>query len=220
MEYKNTNMIHLYIDKTKYKLIFHLILLFLQINHNKIKCIIGKKIYIISIISFTFKNFMICNFINISYYFTLIMSLHKVILRIYKIGTPQMVILLNSIAKTKFEAIWHTSIEIFNKEYYFGDRIYISEPNKTSHGVPYKIFELGDTSISKEEFDMFLNNISEQFGPKTYNILLNNCNHFSNICSLFLCDKPIPQYILDVHEMSYKCEEVRKFSSLIFPDTN
>lgn len=163
---------------------------------------------------------MRCNFFRLNYFFTLIMSLHKVILRIYKIGTPQMVIMLNSIAKTKFEAIWHTSIEVFNKEYYFGDRIYISEPNKTSHGKPFKTYDLGETNFSEEDFNMFLNNISKQFGPNTYNILLNNCNHFTNICSQFLCDKSIPQYILDVHEMAYKCEEVRKFSSLFFPDTN
>ena len=58
----------------------------------------------------------------------------------------------------QIEGIWHTSIVVYGKEYFYGsDGIHNCLPGQTIvGGNPYKEFNMGETSIPKDVFDDFL----------------------------------------------------------------
>lgn len=46
----------------------------------------------------------------------------------------------------------------------------------------------------------YLKDIDKNFTQSTYNIISNNCNHFTNDICFFLTGKPIPDYVLNQHK--------------------
>ncbi|KAJ4784382.1 hypothetical protein LUZ62_035628 [Rhynchospora pubera] len=96
------------------------------------------------------------------------------------------------------EAIWHTGVVIYGREYYFGAGIQQDPAGKTPYGRPIKVVDLGTTHVPKEVFEDYLQEISSQYTPETYNLLAHNCNNFSNEVAQFLVGKTIPDYILDL----------------------
>ncbi|XP_047329568.1 desumoylating isopeptidase 1-like [Impatiens glandulifera] len=97
------------------------------------------------------------------------------------------------------DAIWHTGIVVFGKEYYFGRGIQVHSPTGTTpYGAPVKVVELGITHIDKDIFEIYLYEISRQYTTKTYSLLYHNCNNFSNEVSQFLVGAAIPDYILNL----------------------
>ena len=54
---------------------------------------------------------------------------------------------------------------------------------------------LGQTGVPLEIFAEFLDGIRDQYTAHTYNLVTNNCNHFSNECSMFLTGCAIPAHI-------------------------
>jgi len=98
------------------------------------------------------------------------------------------------------EAIWHTAIVVYNKEYFFGgDGINQCHPGGTMLGQPMKIEELGETQITEDIFKDYLQNQSrDRFKGDKYNLLEHNCNNFSDETAKFLVGKGIPQHILDL----------------------
>ena len=99
------------------------------------------------------------------------------------------------------EGVWHTSVEIFEKEYYFQDGIISVHPGSTHYGIPLKILKIGETRLTFDIFDDYIESIGHKYNGSTYNLMLNNCNHFSNDATLFLCSKAIPEYILNLPEI-------------------
>lgn len=72
---------------------------------------------------------------------------------------------------------------------------------QTPYGEPTKKMPLGHTAVPLSVFEEFLSALStSQFKPTSYNLLKNNCNHFSNEVSNFLCGVDIPKDILDLPE--------------------
>ncbi|KAF3328074.1 desumoylating isopeptidase 1 [Carex littledalei] len=96
------------------------------------------------------------------------------------------------------EAIWHTGVVVYGIEYYFGAGIQQDPAGKTPYGKPIKVVDLGTTHIPREVFEEYLQEISSQYTPETYNLLTHNCNNFTNEVAQFLVDKTIPNYILDL----------------------
>ncbi|KAJ3690100.1 hypothetical protein LUZ61_019264 [Rhynchospora tenuis] len=96
------------------------------------------------------------------------------------------------------EAIWHTGVVVYGREYYFGAGIQQDPAGKTPYGRPIKVVDLGTTHVPKEVFEEYLQEISSQYTPETYNLLTHNCNNFSNEVAQFLVGKTIPDYILDL----------------------
>ena len=96
------------------------------------------------------------------------------------------------ITGTAHEAIYHTSIVVWGKEYYFSGGIAISEPGTTDFGIPIKKIPLGRTEITKEDFEKHLKKIGPHFTHEKYDVFKNNCNHLSNDLSKFLLNKFIP----------------------------
>eukprot|EP00960_Hanusia_phi_P034543 751148-Hanusia_phi.AAC.2 len=110
----------------------------------------------------------------------------------------------------QIDGIWHTGVVAYGKEFFFGGGIQVGVPGKTPYGHPVDRIDLGETSIPEGEpsrcshcpsdgaadvFIEFLNDISPRFSMDTYDLLRNNCNHFSEEAAKFLTGKSIPEYI-------------------------
>ncbi len=63
-----------------------------------------------------------------------------------------------------------------------------------------KELPFGDTEIPLEVFEAYLAEISERYNMNTYNILKNNCNHFTNEILNFLTGSDLPDSVLKQHE--------------------
>ncbi|XP_074036198.1 uncharacterized protein isoform X2 [Leptinotarsa decemlineata] len=100
----------------------------------------------------------------------------------------------------KIDGIWHTSIVVFGREYFFGSRgVESCNPGSTALGQPLKVENLGETQVPYFIFIDYLNGLSESsFAGHTYNLLNHNCNNFSQEIAQFLCAASIPKYILDL----------------------
>jgi len=96
------------------------------------------------------------------------------------------------------EAVWHTAIVVYGREYYFGtDGINCYKPETTWFGEPVRIVPLGRTSVTKAKLHEFLRELDkEEFKAETYSLLKHNCNSFSNRLSVFLCGNGIPADVL------------------------
>jgi len=49
-------------------------------------------------------------------------------------------------------------------------------------------------------FEEYLKEIDSKFSFQTYNIIHNNCNHFTNDIAQFLTGQELPNYIMKQHE--------------------
>ena len=99
------------------------------------------------------------------------------------------------------EGVWHTGISVYNTEYFFGGGICQSKPKQSPYGYPVKEIKLGGTFITKELFEDFLKEIKNKYSAETYNLINNNCNHFTDACAEFLTGNGIPKDILNQHEV-------------------
>ena len=81
------------------------------------------------------------------------------------------------------DAIWHTGIVVFNKEYYFGKGICYDSINNTPFGKPIKMMDLGETKLTEKQFYAGLDEKLKKFNKNTYDVITNNCNHFSEACT-------------------------------------
>lgn len=102
----------------------------------------------------------------------------------------------------QLEGIWHTSIVAFGKEFYFDGGVGIVTepvPGSTRFGTPLRSESLGTTSKSLEAFLSWVaGQTKSKFGPNDYDLMANNCNHFTDAASLFLLGKNIPE---DIRQM-------------------
>ncbi|EFA77984.1 hypothetical protein PPL_08629 [Heterostelium album PN500] len=97
------------------------------------------------------------------------------------------------------QGLYHTSIAVFNKEYFFGQGVKSAEAGKTEYGsenLSEKIV-LGRTKKTEEEFTQFLNGLSASKYPVgSHDAFENNCNHFCNDLTQYLLNgKKIPDRI-------------------------
>ena len=50
------------------------------------------------------------------------------------------------------EGVWHTSIVVYGKEFYYSGGICFDKPQTTQFGTPVKELDLGETEIPIEDF--------------------------------------------------------------------
>lgn len=99
------------------------------------------------------------------------------------------------------EAIWHTGIVVYGKEYYFdgGVGIVHSSPGGSHFGTPKRVETLGTTTKGEGEFlEWVKQRRLDTFGPTHYNLLNRNCNHFTQAAAQFLVERDIPSEIRDM----------------------
>lgn len=104
------------------------------------------------------------------------------------------------IINKQIDGIWHTSVVVYGKEFYFSGGICFDNPKTTAFGQPVKEIKFGETEISPNDFHIYLQSIKNQFKFETYHIFENNCNHFTNAILEFLCGKTLHDEILNQHK--------------------
>ncbi|KPA81084.1 glycosyl hydrolase-like protein [Leptomonas pyrrhocoris] len=100
------------------------------------------------------------------------------------------------------EGIWHTSVVVFGREYYFDGGVgIVADPNpgRTRFGAPHRTEALGETAKRYEEFFAWTQRQrTSGFGPGDYHLLNNNCNSFTDAASVFLLGRHIPRDVLEM----------------------
>ena len=79
---------------------------------------------------------------------------------------------------TSLEAVYHTGVVAFGKEYWFGCGLQCAAESttQTQFGMPLRSVDMGTTEIDETMFEEFLTEVSSRFTPETYNLLRWNCN--------------------------------------------
>ena len=98
----------------------------------------------------------------------------------------------------KIEGVWHTSIHVHGKEYWFGHGMQVGLPRQTQFGTPKEVLQMGETEVDEEMFQAFLDEVHPRFNVGTYSLLEHNCNNFSDEVCEFLVGKKIPQHIVSL----------------------
>eukprot|EP01084_Bolivina_argentea_P120107 212905_1 len=98
------------------------------------------------------------------------------------------------------DGIWHTSIIVYEKEYFYGGGIQSDNPGQTPYGTPLRRIDMGETYKTQKEFHDYLSKIAPRFSPSKYDLFKHNCNTFADEAMKFLNDKPIPEYITGLPE--------------------
>jgi hypothetical protein len=97
----------------------------------------------------------------------------------------------------QLEGIWHSSIVAFGKEYYYARDTVFDDPGSTSFGKPDKVIELGHTLWRRDELhDFVVHDLKPVFHRQTYDVITNNCNHFTDRVSMFLVGHHVPDEVL------------------------
>jgi len=122
-------------------------------------------------------------------------SATSVVLHVYDLSNGLARQMSQAFLGKQIDGIWHTGVVAYGKEFFFGGGIQVGVPGKTPYGHPVDRIDLGETSIPEDVFIEFLNDISPRFSMDTYDLLRNNCNHFSEEAAKFLTGKSIPEYI-------------------------
>ena len=79
---------------------------------------------------------------------------------------------LSEIALGKeIEGIWHTSVYVYGREYYYAGGINKSQPKTTKFGKPIKEIDFGFTNKSKKQFEDYLRSINKNFTKNNYDLI-------------------------------------------------
>merc|ERR1712157_534120 len=93
--------------------------------------------------------------------------------------------------------VWHTGVSVFGLEYFFSNDTVFDDPGETSFGKPTKVVFVGNTLWTKQEMHAFISyELKPAFHRDTYDIICNNCNHFSDRLCMFLTGKRLPEEVL------------------------
>lgn len=85
------------------------------------------------------------------------------------------------------EGIWHTGVVAFGRKYWFGGKVLASDPGKAPFAGPIRCTELGSTLHTREELEDWLRfEVVSRYTRDNYDVLMHNCNHFSDEVSSFL----------------------------------
>jgi hypothetical protein len=99
------------------------------------------------------------------------------------------------------EGVWHTGIEVFGHEYFFGGGIQAARAGEFAREndlQPVQRFSVGSTAKSQAELHAWLETQRVTFSAQTYDLLRNNCNNFSDAVARFLTGQGIPGHILEL----------------------
>lgn len=96
----------------------------------------------------------------------------------------------------QMDAVYHTGIVAFGKEWWFGGGLSSATPGTTHFGSPLEIIDMGRTDVSEQAFMDWLKSVEPtRFSPQHYNLLTHNCNTFTDEAARFLVGKGIPEKI-------------------------
>lgn len=123
---------------------------------------------------------------------------HKVSLNVYDLSNGLARQLSTSFLGKPIEAIWHTGVVVYGKEYFYGGGIQSTAAGATQYGRPVRVVDLGVTHLPREVFEDYLRDIAPRYTAETYRLMTHNCNNFTNEAAQFLVGAGIPEYILSL----------------------
>ncbi|KAI0849077.1 P-loop containing nucleoside triphosphate hydrolase protein [Daldinia vernicosa] len=98
----------------------------------------------------------------------------------------------------QLDAVYHTSIELDNKEYVYDSGINVIRPGTSHLGQPLERIHLGKTDLPMEVILEYLDSLKHIYTPEAYDLFRHNCNNFSNDFAMFLLGKGIPSHIANM----------------------
>lgn len=119
----------------------------------------------------------------------------QVKIRLYDISQGMARIMSPRLIGKQIDGIWHSAIEVFGSEYFFGGGICKEHPGSTPFGTPVQFFDMGVTTRTQGELEAYLLSISHRYGIGTYHLLNHNCNNFTDEVCLYLVGQNIPAHI-------------------------
>jgi PPPDE putative peptidase domain len=119
----------------------------------------------------------------------------EVVLFVYDISGGMARMMSMAFTGKQIDGIWHTSVVVYGKEYYFGGGICSDLPLRTPYGTPVDKIKMGVTGKSLNDFSKFLQSISNRFTMESYDLIKHNCNNFTDECMRFLVNQKIPEHI-------------------------
>jgi hypothetical protein len=131
-------------------------------------------------------------------------------LRVYDLSNGMAKALSKQFLGIEIDGVWHTSIEVFGMEYFFHNSLRFEKIGACSFGTLFERIELGKTDCTKEQFEDFFKSCHSTWNEKTYDLIENNCNNFTNWIANFLVNRDIPEYILTLPEKVKNCENFKK----------
>ncbi|KAL0249022.1 hypothetical protein GEMRC1_004256 [Eukaryota sp. GEM-RC1] len=96
------------------------------------------------------------------------------------------------------DIIPHTSVCVYNTEYFFGMGIQQCPPLQSGHGNPVQFLDFGQTEIPQELFQEWLRTATSKYSSTSYNLLELNCNNFTNDAVDFLVGNSLPSSIIEL----------------------
>ena len=124
----------------------------------------------------------------------------EVVLLVYDLSQGMAASMSQALIGKHIDGIWHTSIVVYGKEWWFGGGICRAPPGTTPYGRPVQRHPLGRSHIPPSVFREFVTDAASRFSMETYDLLKHNCNHFSNELSNLLVGEDIPQHITSLPE--------------------
>jgi len=137
----------------------------------------------------------------------------------------------------QFEAIYHTGVVCFGMEYWYGGSLFQNEPPMDKFFGPpisvskigledseypvlkekgVKVIRLGYTLYTKNEALRFLNRLmTKKYRSDNYDVLKNNCNHFTDEFIYFLTGNHIPDDIRNLPEMAMQTTTAKLLRPLL-----
>nr|OQO25220.1 hypothetical protein B0A51_05793 [Rachicladosporium sp. CCFEE 5018] len=123
-----------------------------------------------------------------------------VTLQIYDLLPPSR---LSTILYTIGTSLHHSAVLLNDLEYAYGGHsvphktgVWSSPPGTVPPGGTFRCSVLqGYTTKSKDEIDALIRDISAKFLGTKYNLLTNNCNHFTSALCTALLNKPTPSWV-------------------------
>lgn len=112
--------------------------------------------------------------------------MYDVFLYIYDLSNGLAAQISMQLTGRHFKAIYHTSIVIHGREYFFGGSgIESSLPSQSPHGTPIEKRLVGQTEVDQNLWHSFLEDCSQDYGVGKYHLLEFNCNTFSDAALQF-----------------------------------
>lgn len=120
-----------------------------------------------------------------------------------------------SLLNKNIEAVYHTSVVVHGIEFYYGSGINQGVPAQSDFGTPVEKLPMGTTLKTVDEVHAFLSSVGSEFSENAYDLIKNNCNHFSNKLLGFLCDKAVPEHILNQGKEFLETDLGKMFAPLL-----
>lgn len=104
----------------------------------------------------------------------------KVVLALYDITNGLAKSMSMMIIGHQVDAVYHSSLIVYGRQYYFGGGICWDPPEQTPYGKPIQKIEMGETEIPKQIFEDYLKDLGPKYSAEKYHLIDHNCNNFTD----------------------------------------